>query len=674
MSSNTLASRLSSLKAKTAELTVQEVKVPDTAADVLTLFQSNSAARSDSANEWIIDVFPNMVNILLYVMLMSIQHATLTDHREHAKSSIATICMYHMSIVYGFFLLNDMYVRPTPSAYARSWHQTSWKHDFAKFLLSLPLPEFLVPVLSQFHACETERTKNVFFIPSAAGFDHNVFFGRFFPLNMFAAIHDCTATMPGNSTRMAVLHDLFSRVLYSITAPAFSCLIPDLLGIAIDQADPVHANYVNSKLYQIFTSVFNPVLFRDFQRRSTLSTLSLLAPVFPTPNVNAYDVLFSASAHNLREIKVVLQANAAILSAHVSCKQNLGTFIVSASGSQILKHGYSTYALPTWSHSENANKAALYAAITHLDNRSEENRAIDFSFLQRPAALPPANTPVTDVIYATNAAPNVPVALPAGHRLTRYWPWSLRYRVTPPDQHFPLVGNESLIKFEDPTDVTPRVLVLDTDGDKTVTAHLPTLCGKIVESFEVDGTTIEQPDARKSLGLQNSMFADSAIPYSRVIPGSEFHPRQANTIPTPLRRAQPNPRPRLPASSLLFDRTVMMLPHINENVIDPALPDTLPGMTEVPRVSWLRYAQSFLGFRTVDGSNNDPALDSIPGMPENRLLIWSCYSYTPFESSDEPLPDLAQSRHYFLINLRTVFGTDFNLVEVKHPFEAMPII
>jgi hypothetical protein len=51
MSSAPLTARLASLKAKTAELTVQEVKVPDSSADILMLFQGNSAARTDSANE-----------------------------------------------------------------------------------------------------------------------------------------------------------------------------------------------------------------------------------------------------------------------------------------------------------------------------------------------------------------------------------------------------------------------------------------------------------------------------------------------------------------------------------------------------------------------------------------------------------------------------------------------
>jgi hypothetical protein len=672
--SSHLNARLASLKAKTAELTVQEVKVPDSSADILNLFETNSAARSDSANEWTIDIFPNMTEILIYVMLMSIQHARLTDHRDHAKTSVATICLYHMTIVYGFFLLNDLHVRPSPSAHARSWFQTTWKREFSNFLLSLPVPEFLVNVLSQFHACQTDRTRNVFFVPSAAGFDHSHFFGRFYPLNLFAAIHDCTATMPGNSSRINVLNDLFSRPLYSTANPANSYVIPDFIGVSIDQQAPTTMNSYNSKLFQTFSAVFNPVLFRDFQRRSSLATLSLRAPVFLTNKLNAYDCLFSATSANLRELRVVLQAVSSILSGHVVCKQNLGTFISSASGTNILSHGYSTYALPTWSHNENTTKPALFSAATHFTNVSEQERATDFSFLQRPAAAFPTPNVVNDVIYAATAAPDTSVPIPGGHQITRYWPWSLRRTADPnPVIHWPRHNNSDLVQFNDSVHTAPAVLVLDTIGTKTVSAHLATLTGKIIESFELDGSTIEMPDIRKPLGMQNSLFADSAIPYTAVTFATRFHPRTAASIRSPLARAPANPRPRLPAASLLHDRTRIMLPRLNTRLADP-IPAGLPGMTRRDNTSVLMYVQSFLGFRTLDGSSNADNLDAIPNMAKGRLLVWSPYTYTPFESDDEPLPDLAETRSYFITNLRTLFGTDFNLIGVKHPFEALPVI
>nr|DBA44348.1 TPA_asm: hypothetical protein [Betapartitivirus sp. 'pemphredoni'] len=673
MSSTSITARLNALKAKTASVTFTEVKTPVPSADILELFRANSAARTDSSNDWIIDVFPTMTPTMMYTMLMSIRHANATQHREHSKTSVATICMYHMSIVYGFFLLNDLHVRPTPSAHARTWAEVSWKYDFATFLLDLPVPEFLTTILSQYHAFETDRTKNVFFIPSAAGYDHDQFFGRVFPLNMFAAIHDCTANLPGNSSKTDVLRDLYSKVLYTITAPAFSCVIPDLIGVTINQVTPTTANYMNSKLFQVFNSVINPVLFRDFQRRSSLAAISFKSPTFANQHVNAYDMLFSATSANLRELKVVLQAVSATLSDAVPCKTTLGKFIAENTSSAIIKHGYSTFPLPTWSHSDNAAKPASFNLMTQYSLVSEEERAEDFCFLQRPTAAIPHDNALNDVRFVANAETNVTLTLPANHSIIRTWPLCLRVN-NAGENGFPRHNNDDLVKFLDYIHTAPSVLVLDTDGSLTVDAHLALLAGKIIESFELDGSTVEMPNAAKSLGMQNCMFADSAIPYRYVRPGSFYHPRGAGTILPPLNRATPNSRPRLPASNFLHDRLKIMLPNFNVAINEAAVADTLPGMTRVTPVNVLRYVQSFLGFRTVDGSSNAAELDAVPAMPDGELMLWSPYTYTPYESDDYPTPDLSASKHYYLSNLRTIFGTDYNLVQVKHPYEALPVV
>ena len=673
MSTSHTVNRLNALKAKATTIEFKEVKGPAPSADILNLFRDNTAARTDSSNEWIIDVFPNMTPILMYVMLMSIRHANATQQREHSKSSVATICMYHMTIVYGFFLIGDMSVRPASSAHARSWSEISWKSEFAEFLLSLPMPEFLVPILSQFHCFETDRTRNVFFVPSAAGYDHDQFFGRVFPLNMFAAIHDCTATLPGNSSKIDVLRDLYSRVLYTITDPGFTCVIPDLIGVTIDQTTNTTANHMNSKLLQVFNSLINPVLFRDFQRRSTLAALSFKAPVYPTNNINAYDMLFSATPANIRELKVILQAVSAIFDNAVPCKTTLGLFIASGSTGAITKHGYSTFALPTWAHNDNSTKTNLFNAITTHTLVSEEERAADICFLQRPAN-PVAHThQVTDVIYVKNDTPDVSVPLPANHSLNRAFPWTLRYN-TEQSASWPTHNNNDLIQFSDELHTAPSCLVLDTDGDQTMSAYLALLTGKIIESFELDGTTIEMPNAAKSLGMQNCMFADSAIAYKYVRPGSAYRPCNAGTFLPPLNRAAPNSQPRLPAASFLHDRTMVMLPHIQPTIHEAPIGNSVPGLTPRPLVRILRYAQSFIGFRTVSSSSNTAALDAVPGMPEKSLMLWSPYTYTPYESDNWPIPDHSDSRHYYLTNLRSIFGTDTNLIQAKHPYESLPVV
>lgn len=660
-------------KNQTVELVFQDTKVPIPSDNFMESIRSNAAAHTDTANQWIIDVFPNMTPILLYVMHYTHLYAQATEYRIHAKSSVYTLCMYFMTIVYGYFLLNDIYTRPARSVHARIWIESSWRSEFVKFLTTLPVPDILKPILSQFHPFTTARTKNVFFCPSAAGFDHDQFFGRTYPMNMFAAIHDCTATLPGNSTRTDVFRDLYSRILYSITAPAYTCVIPDLIGATPDQTTRTTINFMNSRLYQTFNSLFNPVLFRDSQRRAALAALSFTAPTYPTNHINAYDYLFSATAPNLRELKIVIQSVIACSKDVFDVSGTLGSYVSDYSSSSIVHHGYSTYPLPVWSHTDDATKPQTFTAATIFQLVTEDARAQDICFLQRPAAEIAHTRRITDLTYASTATPTVPATMPANHGIFRIWPYCLRCD-NDAENGFPRHDNEDLVAYSDEIHTAPSVLVLDTPGDTVISAHMPTVVGKVIESFELDGSTIAMPDARKSLAMQNCMFADSAIAYKYVRPGSYWRPRAAGSILPPLNRALPTARPRLPASSLLHDRTKVFLPQLNAHV--NAIPENnlLPGFTQLTPVNVIRYVQSFFGFHTVDRTANDAALDAVPGMAEGHLMIWSPYTYNPYESDDYPLPALDASRHYYLTNLRTIFGTDYNLVSVKHIYESYPAV
>ncbi|AGJ83770.1 coat protein [Crimson clover cryptic virus 2] len=673
MTTNSSNARLNKLKNNTVPLPFNATEVPEPATDLLTSMKENTSAHSATANQWTIDLFPNMIPVLIHVMSAASHHANAINFREHSKTSAATVAMYHMAVVYGYFLLNDLNIRLNPSAHARSWAEASWKSEFVEFLYGLPVPEFLAPILSEYQHFVTDKTPNVHFTPSAAGFDHDQFFGRVFPLNMFAALHDSTATLPSSSTYAQVLQDLFSRPLYTITDPAFTCYLPDLLGITLTAGENVTTlNYINSKLYQVFTTIFNPVLFRDHQRRSSLAALSFKSPTYPNPNINAYDLLFSASVANLREIKIVLQSIYKLFDGRVACKHTLSQFICESTSPSITKHGYSTFPLPTWSHTESDAKAIRFSGVTALVHVSEEDRAQDFCFLQRPAEAIPHVNEVPDIRYATTEDPETAVPLPANHILVRRFPFAIRLRQEAANG-FPRHDNDDLTKFSDHVHTAPRVLILDTTGDGIISAHTTTASGKIIESFELDGSTIEMPNADKSLGMQNCLFADSAIAYKYVRPGSFYRPRTQGSVLPPLNRAPPNSRPRLPASSMLHDRTKVFLPQLNTRINEAVDIRTLPGLTMLNNVNCINYAQSFIGFKTVDATRNDDVLDAVPGMPLNNLILWSPYTYTAYEDETYPDPVFSNSRHYYLTNLRTIFGTDTNLIKAVHPYEAYPV-
>jgi hypothetical protein len=667
-----LNSKLSVLQQKSVVLQVKEVKVPENSANPLALFESNSAARSATANEWIIDVFPNQIPIVTYLMKLALAASSAANHKDNSKSSLATFCLYYLTVFQAFFLLNDLHVRPSPSSHATSWSTISWKHQFAEWLLSLPVPELMEPILAQLSASQTDKTRNVFFVPTAAGFNINHFFGRFIPLNFFTNIHDCIATMPGNSRPLDIHQDLLPRALFSLTDDVIpnktTATMADFLGIT---ATSTTANFVASKWYQSFAAIFNPVLFRDFHRRSSLATLDLNAPYFDEiTDLNAYDILFSATPHNLRELKVVLQHVATVLTDTVPCKKTLSQVISSSSGINITAHGYSTYALPTWTTNSDT-ETDLFDYIDEFHSQSTVARAAAFHYLENPA-----NHNATTTVTAAEITQTPADATSHISRLN--FPWSL-VSLTASTNPWPRDFTD-FVTFNDENHVYPRVLVLDTLATTTVSAHLATLTGKIIETFEIDGTTIELPNADKSLAMQNCMFADSAIPLRLAIRATRFHIRN-DQLPPVRKRHLARPSTSLPASSLIYDRTKINLPCLpahttpgQARIMDPVAPDSIPGMTQLSAVNWLRYAQSFIGLRTKISTATTDA-DLPPATPEGRFYVWSPYTYTSYED-DSPrniTPDLTENRTYFLTNLRTLFGTDYNLIEVVHPMEAMPI-
>lgn len=655
-----LANRLASLTKKTADLEVKDVTIPENSADPLTLFKSNSSAKMSTANEWIIDVFPNMIPILMYILTISSAQAQIVDHREHAKSSTATIAMYNTAIIYAYFLISDVFVRPTPSHHAASWTQSTYKEAFIEFLLTLPVPESLETILAQFSPTVTERRKNIFYIPSAAGFDHSHFFGRFVPLNFFSAIHDCTATLPGNSPKHDVLNDLLTRELYTISGTTY--LVGNFLGYTFTPSTTSatsKSHHLNSKWHQLFNSVFNPVLFRDYQRRSTLATLDLE----PTTPTSAYDILFNATPANLREQKVVFQSIASVLSGKIPMKRNLCQLIASSSGTAIFQHGYSEMPLPIWSNEDLS--AFNLTRSADIKTHTAQQRASHIHFLSRPATRPARSHHVEPTTLIDDS--NAPVALPTGNHFLSHWPFNLVAR-TDSTNPFPVLSD--IIQFEDDRHTNPKVMVLNTDGESTVTAHLATLTGKIIESYEIDGCTIELPRSDKSLGLQNALFSDSLIPYETVRSAISFSSTAANHR-QPLSRKKASNTRALPASTLLHDRTTIHIPKVNNDIVDN--PSNIYGFTSRP-TDWLRYGMEFIGFNTAHPGNVVSPAGLPSNIPTGELYVWSPYTYVAYAEFDEHDRFSGSHRTYFLTNLRSLFGTDVTLTEVVHPFEAFPVL
>jgi hypothetical protein len=183
------------------------------------------------ADIYIVDVFPNFQPIVMYIEYHCAQAINALDGRHHAKVTLPTYIMYCLSLVYGHILLCDMYVRLTSSLYAMDYFNIPDKKQFADLLLLSPVPTFLETILTQLSCTAVPHTQNLIFCPSAAGVMFETQFGKFFPMNMFANIHDMIANTNARMTLQLITASRHSCILFTAVTTIFllrsrTCLDP----------------------------------------------------------------------------------------------------------------------------------------------------------------------------------------------------------------------------------------------------------------------------------------------------------------------------------------------------------------------------------------------------------------------------------------------------------------
>lgn len=675
-----IKARLSQVSSLSSNIKYEESKVPEPALNYASQFKAAASPRVDSSNTFIIDTFPDFIPIICMIIFHANYYAHSIDSTNHAKASVPTFVAYCLSICYGYFLLSDMYVRPTPSAAAQEWKNSSYREDFAKFLASLPVPDFLSDFLRAFPVVADETRSNVLFVPSAAGFRYKRFFGRFFPVIAFTNLHDVTAEMPSNTPRHDILNETYGRILYSITAmyngsPAFHASLGNFIGFGYTTTGTNRNGHSASRLYQAFESVFNSVLFRDYQRRHTLAAINLVPKTYPTSYMNVYDLLFSADANNLSELRVVFTSISALFKGNIKSDGDLASFFDNQSGLSILRHGYSELQLPTFHH-------------TQLIADSDSGLEHPLTATLRPRPRTPAQVateigflvPGNLALSITHEQPAATCDTDRAHPVTLThtgWPFNLllaaRNPRTAPDTdsvtQVPHPTND-FIQFDEEHHVYPRVRVLSPADESTVDAWMATAFGMVIQSFEIDGSVVPHPDATLSLGTENTWFADSAISLEFVF-RSTFLAKD-NAAPVRARKRVHRPRQQaMPAALLFVDRTKINLPQIAPETGTNISGNTLPGMTIVPSVTWIQKAKSFLGFTTAYPLS--PNENTFPGYDSADIYVWSPYTYTSVSPQQDGPVAHNEQRTYFLTNLRTIYGTRHRLIELENGLKCVPI-
>jgi len=422
----------------------------------------------------------------------------------------------------------------------------------------------------------------------------------------------------------------------------------------------------------MFQTLFNPVLFRDYQRRQSLASVNLRPPTFPSTLYNPYDYFFGSTPPNLSELKVVLTSVATALNGAIPVSGSLASQFETISGTSILTHGYSIPRLPVYHYYDLKDSVKPDHSKIKFKNMYETEYASLIKWLD----IPGIDSKNLD--NKTTSEATAVCTVESSHR-TRVTQAEHKYNLlidTDPTGTITDLSPTSFIAFSEQLHVYPRVQVVCVGNNDEEDAWTTTCFGMVVRSFEIDASGCSVPDITVSNGLENMCFADSALEYGSTIPATDV-----DTIIAHYARARtPVKRNMFKSAIMLLDFSKVWVPRPLKATFDSLVNDSLPGLTFNDNVVWFAKALSFLGLNTAtDRYDTEKSAKPVNVNDTHRIHAWSPYSYNPAPPSLEFSGPghfgtySAVRPQYFIMNPRSMFGTLCTVVNIQDAIESMPM-
>jgi len=361
-------------------------------------------------------------------------------------------------------------------------------------------------------------------------------------------------------------------------------------------------------------------------------------------NYNPYTYHLNCDSDNISEMFTILESISKACSDIIPHSGLLGSRYNIAPRLDILRHGYTTYALPTWHYLQIATQPKENTLSVVRSNSKLIASALHF--LEAPEAKTKANPmyPTDDSLIESSL-----------------------YLVSGTAKSYPGTVPDSITGFElfnSDIHAYPRIRIFDPYEYDPSNLSTAIYSGLIIESFEIDGSAIPMPNPDSTLDEENSQFLQSAIPLSHVRQATFFNASSANTTSVEIRA--PNRSQGQKAHTMLYDLSDTRLGITDqENAED--IPQEPFGFRIVENFTWFSRMFSTLGFQTKTRENTSESITA-PNAPENLVLVWSPYRYINITNAARPLEGI-----YMLTNFRTLYGTNVTLAEIPHFQDLIPI-
>lgn len=575
----------------------------------------------DSGFDATIDVQPDFRFIVLSLIFHVNKLYLLLEQKNRPLLTPPSLLGYCLFLVNGFFLICDKYGRHTPSQYAREFLNDSDGNEMLQTLLRCYVPSFVVDILRGLAPTVFPRRPGIEVIPTFAGFSFKHDFGRFIPPQMFTIAHSIAASVRGNSDPDAILAQWFDTDL--LASDSDTVKIGHLLGAGIQDSGR-YENWFQTACI----SVFNPVVLRSLSQRPTFQRITYTPHTLGMENTNPYAFGLNSDMSNVSFSMSFLESLSDMAKSDLSSSYQLGGIFSVVSGINVVTHAYSDYSLPTW-HFKSLGK--------HDTQKTPKEFATSISFMtanppnkKHPLKFPTDATTIEPHLYLVENKNYDPISDPDkivtfNPRLHVFNPWRLF----------------------DPYDYLPSKFAF------------PIICGLLIETLSIDGFGIPHPNFRSSLREENSQFLQSAVRLRHIRTAITYEPH-----PVIQRTVTRDDKQKVLLS--LYDMARNRLGTFGLTSADPVPNAILPGFATTPGIYSMNRLFNTIGYRT--GPNG------YTNVPKGEITAWSCYRYvSPSATRVDYDVSIDYESIYYILNFRTLFGTDVTLAQTEHAAKLIPI-
>lgn len=610
-----------------------DVPAPSPRVDIFERMDLANKLERDNSLDETIDVFPDVRYPLVFIIfnVMKLYKSVTEERPLLTPGSLVSYCLFQL---YAFALINDYYGRTSPSFPASAFMNDDTRSQLFEILCSSYVAPFMLTLFHALADCSDPRRPGLQYFCTLAGSRFNIDFGRYIPPQIFLYMHNISTDSDTSRNVAAAMTTLMDTDLFHTQTANRTIRIGNYFSTGT-----ANSRFHASWLYEAVRTLFSPVTGKSLLRRTNIQYHTIATMTIHTApglndvrdSQNQYVTFLNADKSNARNTLKFISAMSNIVKHDLNGSFQLGAVPDDLNGVNILVHGYTAYALPTWQDSKTDATGDYNRPL------SDEEYAAAIQFKQ----------PITPATQGTQAYPELATGKADTFVAGLYLQRNSAYQYANDPDH--------PAEFDPDTDISPRCVYLDpyTNGDGPINYAI--LAGLIIESEELDGSSVPMPNPNTGLSKINRDFLQGAVPLRRIKHAWHITAAQPYTfLPrTVLRGMQQK------ISHDLYAIEKNRLGQLDLATTAANFPTRPMGFNIVQHIRHAMYMFSKFSFSSKP----------VPDEPAFNFVAWSPYRYV--QDNGDHHPD--ENQTYMLLNFRTMYGTHIPLVASRHPNVIIPI-